>query len=581
MERSHKHLLPLQYPRKRRKTKRLERNQILPLWHGSSETAAQSVAESGFVYFGKASLGGTKTKSTDEGFFGSGIYFTNSARYAADIYSSGHLLMAWVSMREPFPVVGDDPQSDMNTLKGKGAYKAYNAHYVPVASTDPSNPYESYYYPTKPGQDPHCDEIVVFHKSQAIPRFWVEIEVEVPYLMTPSNIPQFVNELIPHLFKMLENQNVDRDQKLRNHLEEELGFLLKLKGNDYLDDHSDKYNLLYGQLTQLIDTQGKVNRNISRTITGASLPQSTIPKITQQIQQINLQSTIQQSSPNSFLRPTSYPTITNSQPQLPNTPISPQKTLPTIPNQTIQSLNPFSSSLSSSSFIQSSIPIIQPSSIVQLPPIAFGKAKWATYFGDIGQEPPLPNNIQQILSSPCPFWPNKKVEETHMLVLIPVNVNGKPLTVKSLGKLVKAPKQGNASKYSYFDLGKYKAKDLPVPKSYWVLMTRDVLEGTRSISYAEQTKIVAGFRQKTGIHYEVPRVLEATVCIFMIHASTGTKLYGDSPFTYTRCQEVYREGWQLVAGDFAAAGLDVYDGYRYYSYIDRSYIGVGGVRKLC
>ena len=63
-----------------------------------------------------------------------------------------------------------------------------------------------------------------------------------------------------------------------------------------------------------------------------------------------------------------------------------------------------------------------------------------------------------------------------MLVLIPSTVNGKPLTVKSLGELVKAPKQGNASKYSYYSLGEYQAKDLPVPKSYWVLMTKMFLK---------------------------------------------------------------------------------------------------------
>ena len=186
---------------------------ILPLWHGSSAAVAHSVAESGFVYFGKTSLGGTQTKSTDVGFFGSGIYFTNSARYAADIYGSGIILMAWVSMREPFPVVGDDPQTDMGLLQGQGAYKNYNAHYVPVTSCNPQDPFEANYYPTKQGEGTHCDEIVVFHKSQATPRFLVEVEVEVPYLMVPSNIPQFVDELIPHLFKILENQNVDRDTK--------------------------------------------------------------------------------------------------------------------------------------------------------------------------------------------------------------------------------------------------------------------------------------------------------------------------------------------------------------------------------
>ena len=84
-----------------------------------------------------------------------------------------------------------------------------------------------------------------------------------------------------------------------------------------------------------------------------------------------------------------------------------------------------------------------------LPRIAFGKAQWETYFGDIGQVPPLPKDIHQILKSPCPFWPGKKVEETHILMLIPESVNSKPLTLSTLGELVKAPKYGHATQYRY------------------------------------------------------------------------------------------------------------------------------------
>ena len=141
---------------------------ILPLWHGSNKSVLDSIAKSGFVFFGKTSIGGDKPQNTDDGFFGSGIYFTNSDRYASDIYGEGHLFLAWVSMREPFPVVGDPKQEDMKILYAKGAYKDYNAHYVPVTSRNPSDHFEKNYYPTKEEEAPHCDEFVVFHKSQAL-----------------------------------------------------------------------------------------------------------------------------------------------------------------------------------------------------------------------------------------------------------------------------------------------------------------------------------------------------------------------------------------------------------------------------
>ena len=212
----------------RRKT--WNETKVLPLWHGSDAYKCQSICESGFVYFGKHSIGAKQLgdpKSTDEGYFGSGIYFTNSARYAADIYSKGHILLAWVSMREPFPVVGDPQHIDMKALKGNGAYKDYNAHYVPVVPIQPDSKC-AIYYPCKKGENPTCDEIVVFQKSQAIPRFWVELEVELPYLMTPSEVPAFVEELIPHLFKILQNSEVDKDKKTPQHSQFRAGHFVDL-----------------------------------------------------------------------------------------------------------------------------------------------------------------------------------------------------------------------------------------------------------------------------------------------------------------------------------------------------------------
>ena len=35
----------------------------------------------------------------------------------------------------------------------------------------------------------------------------------------------------------------------------------------------------------------------------------------------------------------------------------------------------------------------------------FGKEKWKKYFGDIGTEPPLPSNIEEILESHVPIFP--------------------------------------------------------------------------------------------------------------------------------------------------------------------------------
>ena len=74
----------------------------------------------------------------------------------------------------------------------------------------------------------------------------------------------------------------------------------------------------------------------------------------------------------------------------------------------------------------------------------------------------------------------------------------------------------------------------------------------------------------------MPPILAAAVSIFMAYLKTGTRLYGDKPSTYTRCQEKWDKDWQLVIGGFAAGGLSAH-------YNNRSAFGnlsVGALRKL-
>ena len=531
---------------------------VLPLWHGSSKTVCDSVCKSGFTFFGKTSIGSAGgPKSTDEGFFGSGIYFTNSARYAADIYGEGQLLFAWVSMREPFPVVGDPTQTDMQVLKGKGAYKDYNAHYVPVSSVDPSNPYEALYYPTQRGQIPHCDEIVVFHKSQALPRFWVELTVETPYLMSPTDIPQFVNELIPHLLKLLQNPHVDRDQKLRNCLGRELGFLLTLQEDDYLED---RHATLYQQLTQLIDTQGKVVRQVSRLLTGTQ-PAALAPV-----------PSVPQSAPS----PAPAPSLAVPKPApAPTTPLPPPTTAPLVVPSPTPPPKP------SPKPVAPVAAVPQPP-LVTMPAIAFGKEKWAQYFGDVGVEPPLPSNIGQILSSPCIFWPGKRVEETHLLVLIPSAVNGRPFCLDSLEKLIQSPKAGHTTKYNYYSDDVKKELGTQSMPSHWVLMTKDVIPKSREKFYEAQKALVQTYAQRNELPYELPMALEAATAILMEYVQTGTRFYySDSPLTYTRCQEKVDKGrWPAAIGGLSSGGLRVLYNYDRNSYYHYHFSGVAGLRKL-
>ncbi len=506
------------------------KTKVLPLWHGTAEAVSDSICKSGFTFFGKTSMGGAKAQSTDAGFFGSGIYFTDSARYAGDIYSKGHLLLSWVSMREPFPVVGDPQQQDMSTLRGQGAYKTYNSHYIPVVSKNPQDPNEPNYYPTMPGTLPQWDEYVIFNKSQALPRFWVELQLETPYMMNPSNIPQFVAEMIPHFMKLLENPNVDRDLKLRNLITKELAVLMKLQEDDDLED---KYEELYKQLTQLIDSAGCINKAIRNLLTKVNAPQDkALPALGSPAAQ-----------------------VASAERQVPS---QPAQAIPFLPAPPFQNPNEVSPPQSKAAQVVSqgaakaaaSAPTPPLSTMI---PMAFGAEKWKKYFGDVGIEPPLPPNILEILSSPCPYWSGKTVAQTHMLTLIPATLNGSPYTLNLLGQIIKTPQgEGHTAKYCSEDTTTLKERGgAPNGAATWSLITKDVLPGSRNNSYNDQTALLKS-------EYSTPKALELATAILMHQVQTGERLYSDSPHTYSRCEEkVHNNEWRVVIGSFGASGLYV------------------------
>ena len=192
---------------------------------------------------------------------------------------------------------------------------------------------------------------------------------------------------------------------------------------------------------------------------------------------------------------------------------------------------------------------------------AFGKKEWEKYFGDIGLEPPLPANIEKILNEPCSFWPDKKVKETHLLVLIPNTVNGNPFTMNYLEELINKPKSGHSTKaYRSYNrripLGRVKEIDESY-SSHWVLMTRDVIPGSRHKCYQDCCNMIANHSKETGLHYELPNLLEATASILTHYVKTGERLYSNDPWTLTYIRESMKYGWLLVVGDFAPDGLVV------------------------
>src|ERR1700722_14318452 len=195
--------------------------------------------------------------------------------------------------------------------------------------------------------------------------------------------------------------------------------------------------------------------------------------------------------------------------------------------------------------------------------IAFGNEEWAKCFGkDVVKDeeddkkeflslfPAIIEDYRRFKS----VFPEKSLKDSLMLVRLPKTINGR-LTLKSLGELAKKYFPDSDTGYRFIlspivnELG-----DKSIDKSHWVLMTKDVLPGSRNKSYAEQKDIIANLAQKALIGYEVPEILEAAVCILAQYFDSNKLLFSYSPCTYTRCKEnVNVPGCQTIVGNFTPA----------------------------
>ena len=211
------------------------------------------------------------------------------------------------------------------------------------------------------------------------------------------------------------------------------------------------------------------------------------------------------------------------------------------------------------------------------PGCLLGEHEWTTHLG-IVEKIPLPEGMLAILSGPCPITPNKKVGETHILVLIPETVNGQPLTLNSLGSLVKSKGHFPGTTAGYEPMNDDVAADhgnSPAGGSHYVLMTKDVLPGSRNKSYVEQQAMVTKLAGRSSAAYEVPAVLPVAAGVFVNYlASGGARLLSNEPRTYTRCQETVR-GCSVLIGGFAPVGLRVS-----YDVFDYDVFGVAALRKF-
>lgn len=189
-------------------------------------------------------------------------------------------------------------------------------------------------------------------------------------------------------------------------------------------------------------------------------------------------------------------------------------------------------------------PIQFPSQRVPASTLVFGAADWNQFVGQVGSEPPLPPNIDQILLAPDPSDPTKKVLETHVLVLIPSMINDTPFTLTLFEEMNRTRKGGSkGSPYNQFAYFRYRdSRDRAkivysithLKESYWVLFAMEVDKSTINQNFSVQDAIL----QRKG--YAFAEFFEAAVTSSTYHMKFGKKLWES---TGTRCREADGQIW--------------------------------------
>jgi hypothetical protein len=196
---------------------------------------------------------------------------------------------------------------------------------------------------------------------------------------------------------------------------------------------------------------------------------------------------------------------------------------------------------------------------------SFGPERWAYHFErKVDDVPQLPPDTFADKA-----WV-KNFMKSHILQLMPATLDNEPLTPNLIEKLTLHPKQGHAIGYRYFSkIARDEYGNKPIAsKSYWVWVTKGLLDGSRNKSPEAMEAIAL----EKG--YQLMNAGVAIVCNLTHYVKTEERLYGDKPLTYTYTSDKTSAGYRLVVGGFSPAGLDVYDGD---DFVDE-YYGVAGQR---
>ena len=169
----------------------------------------------------------------------------------------------------------------------------------------------------------------------------------------------------------------------------------------------------------------------------------------------------------------------------------------------------------------------------------FGQEEWSQHIGSIPEEEALspPKEMLDALGSPCPFFDNMLVAQSHICVLMPKKLNNKPLTWGSLQSYLQA-------KNFIITPPQQKLLDVSIEKSYWFIITKEALPCSNKEYDSDPLKL-----EPPQEGYRLPNMLEAVVSIVLYFLQTRENLFKDS-YTYCGDNELAAKK-SLIVGDLS------------------------------
>jgi len=222
---------------------------VILMVHGTSEEAAYSIVAAGF---------GT-VSSLDAGYYGQGIYFTRSIKYACSHDASGKgektLILSFVTPGNTYPVHSND------VLRGNPIKPGYQSHYALVDHSGK---------PLKEGKLKTAvyDELVVAQDNQAIARYIIKVvskRKDIEPKKSDTAMKKNININKPNE-QVVSGNNSDDSDDVYNSDDDNFISSRKLWASHVEPDEEESNNNLNTEQKPSNEDLEQANRNLSHSI---------------------------------------------------------------------------------------------------------------------------------------------------------------------------------------------------------------------------------------------------------------------------------------------------------------------------